>query len=84
MSDSEWLKYRDGERQRATAALADAADKSNTCRDIEDRLHKQGRDHRTDLGWLRAVRELQRHVEQAAAHGFDGQAISNEAARRRR
>lgn len=83
MSNSEWLEYRLDQQRRSSVALAAAADQANTCRDIEEALHRQGRDHVADRRWLKAVGELQRRVEEAASHGFDGQAIRDEAARRR-
>jgi len=80
---AEWSAYRRDEQRRASAALADAADKSNACRVVEERLKAQGRDHTTDPGWRRAVREFDRAVVTAAGHGFDLQLIDDEACRRR-
>lgn len=83
MSVPGWLKSQLEDRARTAEALAAAADQANTCRAIAADLHAEGRDHHGDPAHTEAVVESHRLVGIAEAHGFDGQDVMDEAARRR-
>jgi hypothetical protein len=83
MSKPSWLPSQLADRASAADALGAAADQSNLCRSIADGLHAQGRDHYGDPTHTAAVVESHRLGEIAEAHGFNGQDVMDEAARRR-
>jgi hypothetical protein len=83
MPQPAWLQSQLADRARSADALGAAADQANACRAIADGLHAQGRDHHGDLTHTAAVVESHRLAGIAEAHGFGGQDVMDEAARRR-